>query len=92
MKPTIGRIVHYRLSQADVTEINEKRRSRNLRGNPVTEGKVVPAIVAVVWPDEFGPGVPGVNEQALLDGEDSLWICSRKEGTKPGEWSWPPRE
>jgi len=44
----------------------------------LTEGRIVhyvlnngehrPAIVVRVWPDEFGPGVPGVNLCVFLDG------------------------
>ena len=40
---------------------------------------------------EYGPGVPGVNGQAFLDGNDVLWVTSAREGTEPGQWSWPPR-
>lgn len=60
-------------------------------GNPVSEGEIVPLVVVRVWPNEFGEGVPGVNGQAFLDGNDALWITSAKEGTEPGTWAWPPR-
>lgn len=33
----------------------------------------------------------GVNGQAFLDGNDTLWVCSAPEGDWPGSWSWPPR-
>jgi len=91
MKPTVGRIVHYKLSEADISEINRRRALYEFKGNPVSAGEVVPVIVAIVWPDEFGAGIPGINGQALLDGEDSLWICSRREGPNSGEWMWPER-
>lgn len=61
-------------------------------GNYASEGDVVPLVVVRVWPDEYGPGVPGVNGQAILDGNDQLWVTSAKEGSLPGEWFWPPRE
>jgi hypothetical protein len=48
--------------------------------------------VVVVWPNEHGPDFDGVNGQAFLDGNDVLWITSAKEGTEPGQWSWPIRE
>jgi hypothetical protein len=58
-------------------------------GNPAKEGDVVPLIVVRVWPDEGGPGIPGVNGQAILDGNDTLWVTSAHEGTTPGTWAWP---
>lgn len=60
-------------------------------GNPASAGDVVPLVVVRVWPNEYGEGVPGVNGQAFLDGNDALWITSAREGTEPGTWAWPPR-
>ena len=60
-------------------------------GNTASAGDVVPLVVVKVWPNEYGDGVPGVNGQAFLDGNDALWIASAKEGTEPGTWAWPPR-
>jgi|SRR6185295_17620193 len=60
-------------------------------GNSASAGDVVPLVVVRVWPHEFGEGVPGVNGQALLDGNDTLWITSAKEGSEPGTWAWPAR-
>lgn len=60
-------------------------------GNTASAGDVVPLVVVKVWPNEYGEGVPGVNGQAFLDGNDALWITSAKEGTEPGTWAWPPR-
>jgi len=104
---TIGRIVHYRLSAADAEQVNRRRTAHapsdvygNLPpwpacaqrhvGNAVHEGQTLPCIITQVWPNEYG-NHEGVNGQVLLDGSDSLWVTSRKEGTEPGEWSWPPR-
>lgn len=60
-------------------------------GNSANEGDVLPLVIVRVWPDEYGPGIPGVNGQVLLDGNDQLWVTSIKEGTEPGTWAWPPR-
>lgn len=60
-------------------------------GNSASEGDVVPMVVVRVWPNEFGEGIPGVNGQALLDGNDAYWVTSAKEGTEPGTWAWPAR-
>lgn len=97
MKPSIGRIVHYRLAEHDVACLDEQRKLRIearsfMRGNPVSVGETVPMIIVVVWPDEYGAGIPGVNGQVLLDGNDSLWVTSVREGTEPGTWRWPERE
>ncbi len=97
MIPTIGRIVHYRLAIEDVVALTKGRiHPSRMRGNPMSEGDVVPMIVIRVYPDEFGPGLHGVNGQAFLDGNDSIWITSaREEGEprlqEPGTWSWPER-
>lgn len=61
-------------------------------GNPVAVGDIVPLVVVRVWPDEYGPGVPGINGQALLDGCDVLWVTSVGEGDGDGQWSWPRQE
>lgn len=60
-------------------------------GNSAHAGQVVPLIVVTVWPNEYGPDFHGVNGQAMLDGNDTLWVTSAKEGTEPGAWAWPPR-
>ncbi len=90
MIPTIGRIVHYRLSENDALRINKNWQS-GVGGNASSGGDIVPLIIVRVWPDEFGAGIPGINGQAILDGHDTLWVTSAHEGTEPGQWSWPPR-
>ena len=60
-------------------------------GNNVSEGQEYPLVIVRVWPDEFGAGIPGVNGQALLDGNDALWVTSAREGTENGQWHWPER-
>jgi hypothetical protein len=90
MKPTTGRTVLYSLTESDVTRIDAIRAARS-HMNPHSVGQQVPLTVVVVWPDEYGEGVPGVNGQAILDGEGTLWVTSAKEGPGPGEWRWPER-
>lgn len=60
-------------------------------GNNAAAGDVVPFLAVRIWPNEYGEGIPGVNGQAFLDGNDALWVTSAKEGTEPGTWAWPPR-
>lgn len=101
MNPSIGRIVHYKLTAEDASAISRRRINGAVPdgwpagaqahvGNPVSEGQDVPAIITAVWPNEYGDQ-PGVNAQVFLDGNDSFWITYKKEGTLPGEWAWPPR-
>ena len=60
-------------------------------GNSTHAGQVLPMLIVRVWPDEFGPGVPGVNGQVFLDGQDQHWVCSAAEGEGQGQWHWPTR-
>lgn len=90
MQPTIGRIVHYKLSEGDVVVIDQQQPMYGTDGtraqrNPVSEGHVYPALVVRV----FEPGY--CNLQVFLDGDCSYWATSRVEGTESGQWSWPPR-
>jgi hypothetical protein len=106
MKPSIGRIVHYRLTKEEADKMMQRRTDAKEQsgqmqrarpgfqahvGNPLSEGEAVPMIIVQVWPNEHGPDHDGVNGQALLDGNDSLWVTSAKEGEGPGTWCWPPR-
>lgn len=97
--PTIGRIVHYTLSEGDAEQIN-RRRPDGPRGsdgngaivhvgNHAAEGQVYPAVVVRV----FDPSASYVNLQVLLDGNDTYWATSRTNGEsgEAGRWVWPPR-
>jgi len=103
MTPTIGRIVHYTLSEQDADAINKRRSdaSLNLRsiresaqgyiahfGNSVAAGDVFPLIITRTWGDT---PESHVNGQVMLDGNDTLWACSVKEGEGPRTYAWPAR-
>ena len=81
-----GDIVLYKLSALDVEHIHEQHSKLDFTANGVYEGEVLPLVVVKVWPHEFGPDVPGVNGQVLLDGPDSLWVTSVGPGGSPGKW------
>jgi hypothetical protein len=84
-RPTIGRIVLYRLTDADADLIRQTRLPAGVpMGNPVAAGEQFPAVVVAAYG-------PYVNLQVLLDGVDSYWATSRAEGDGPGTWCWPPR-
>lgn len=99
MQPTIGRILIYKISPEEAEQINRRRTeivdwplgAQAHIGNSAQNGDEYPLVVVRVWPDEFGPGIPGVNGQLLLDGNDTLWLTSVAEGTAPGTWHWPER-
>ena len=99
-QPSIGRIVHYRLTKDQAEAINQRyehaadRRQvmQDLKfgfqahvGNRPLEGDIVAMVVTAVWGPEM------VNGQCLLDGTDSMWVTSAHAGDGPGTWSWPPR-
>ena len=125
-KPSVGRIVHYRLSHQDIDAANRRRdharshlaehreNSNGVQvhvGNHHRPGDIVPLLVVRVWPDEYKtdssfcrdviPGQEyewtfpksayGINGQAFLDGNDTLWITSAPQAEANGCWDWPER-
>lgn len=84
-KPTVGRIVHYTLTETDCQVIGEQ--PSTIR-NGVAAGQVYPAVVTAV----FGNG-EYANLKVFLDGGPGAeyWATSRAEGEEPGRWMWPPR-
>lgn len=96
MIPSLGRIVHYKLTEDDAKEINRRRvpRGENWpdgaqqhRGNNVNTGEVYPATIVRVWNPADGGAV---NLQVHLDGNDVFWATSRTEGSNAGNWFAPP--
>jgi len=100
MKPTIGRIVLYTLTDFDAQAINKRRadfvehRKTDTytdtgyvahHGNAVREGDVYPAVIIRVWPGDL------INAQVLLDGTDTYWVTSHPQGDSAGNWNWPAR-
>lgn len=103
--PSIGRIVHYTLSDQDATEIN--RRRSDYRRAQATESGIAKhgtgEQVHVGNPVEAGQALPaiivqvwdnpyaGVQLQVFLDGNDTFWAKSVTEGDGQRHWQWPPR-
>lgn len=85
--PSIGRIVHYMLTNAQALAINEERKASvgDKRGTLCLAGDVFPMIITRVH--QFMP--QGINGQVFLDGDDSWMITHATEGTGPGQWHWP---
>jgi hypothetical protein len=91
-KPSVGRIVHYRLAQGDVSQIEDQSPSRDQRSgltcrNPVSVGQVYPAQIVAV----FSGGSGSCNLVVQLDGTVQYWATSRAHGNEPGQWAWPER-
>lgn len=80
MKPTIGRIVIYKLTQQDRDALKALGSS-----NPNNGASEAPAIVVRVW------GESCVNLKVMCDGEHTLWKTSSILGELDGNWQWPPR-
>jgi hypothetical protein len=107
MNPTIGRIVHYQLSDHDAADINRRRadaeayRLANPRpdqsGDPGASGHVAHVGNRAAAGDCYPAvvvrtfGGTAANLSVLLDGTDTFWATSRGEGDQPGQWVWPPR-
>lgn len=102
--PTLGRIVHYTLTEYDAARINRRRDDAHQHlsehqlnatgvvvhsGNPVTFGDVFPLVITRVWTP--GSETSAVNGQLLLDGNDTLWVTSTSHGEGQGRFVWPPR-
>lgn len=102
MKASIGRTVHYRLTESQCEQIRKRRRDAARKsagqaesgyivhtGNDSDPGDVVPLVIVRTWggPDDL------VNGQALLDGNDTLWVTSARysDQDEAGTWCWPPR-
>jgi hypothetical protein len=103
--PSVGRIVHYRLTAQDAEQVNRRRADtrRHLEdhralatgvqvhvGNDAREGEVVALVITrAIDPRDQGT----VNGKVLLDGNDDLWVTSRQGGIyedpTPGRW-WSP--
>lgn len=86
MHPTIGRIVHYTLSQHDADAIQLRRTEAGItNANTAAAGQTYPAVVVRTF------GGAAANLQVLLDGPDMYWATSRTEGEGESHWVWPPR-
>lgn len=83
MTPTIGRIVHYHFTEANVRHLMDEHGIKHVAGD------IAPMIVTMV---RLNGGTDiRVNGQVFCDGPEVLWAVSVKRGGEPGQWSWPPK-
>jgi hypothetical protein len=93
-KPSVGRVVHYRLAVRDIMKI----RDLAVAGIPLTaanghsEGQVVPAVIVRVFDENGSVGAGASNLKVMVDGQVAdLWVTSATRGDKNGQWNWPAR-
>ena len=89
--PTIGRIVHYRLTEQDARDASALDASPEMRA-----GDVLPAIIVGVFAAYRSVDAPPVCDlQVFLNGPGQMWrqgiseLPASEDGT--GQWFWPPR-
>ncbi|MEU5259009.1 hypothetical protein [Amycolatopsis sp. NPDC021455] len=102
--PTIGRTVHYTLTQADADAINARRAgATKLNAAGVTlASQNLGALIHTGNRAEEGDVYPmvivrvwgdrpesAVNGQVHLDGNDLHWVTSVQCGSGPRYWTWP---
>lgn len=92
MPLTLGRIVHYHLTDADAKSILRRRGGANTdRGTPVQAGDTYPAMVV----GGIDPVTNSASLKVYLDGTDELWAPERPQShedeQEQGTWSWPVR-
>ena len=94
---TIGRVVHYCMSEGDCADVKHQRllngqtTNGGMVGNEPHPGSVYPAIAVAWW------SASGANLQVFLDGPDTYWATSRLidesvgDEPSPSSWRWPTR-
>lgn len=78
MIPTLGCIVHYRLSEFDLQALD------HLTTNSYKVGDIIPMLVTRIW--DKGESASGTG---FYDGETTLWLTSRMQGDNVGQWHKP---
>jgi hypothetical protein len=102
---SIGRIVHYTVSEQEAVQINRRRndfrkflKDHIAAGTYPMDGYVAHVGNDVQAGDQFPAMIVRVfeaahscNLQVFLDGTDTFWACSVSEGDGGRHWYWPPR-
>ena len=90
MIPSVGRIVHLKLSDGCAANINKRRLmgGGDFIGNTVIGGDVFPMIITKLFTNEPTEKT-AVNGQVFLDGNDLYWATSVLQGTEKGQWHSP---
>jgi hypothetical protein len=104
MTPTLGRVVHYKLTEQDAVMINRRRddfdafrlgdgRGKRGTGHVAHVGNTARGgdVYPAIVVRTFDPTISTCNLQVFLDGNDAYWATSRVEGDEAGQWTWPSR-
>ncbi len=88
MIPTIGKIVHYRMSGKDCDSYRSRPNHRTF--NEPWPGDLVAMQITDVDPAD---PVKWVNGVLTFNNGDTMWCGSvaQSEGGRRGTWFWPPR-
>ena len=91
MVPTIGRIVHYKVSENDVQHYTFRPMDHPSFNLPYP-GDVFPMVITNVNPDSDGV-VRTLSGNVIVNNGTMFWTGSVTEGLGdvPGQWFWPPR-
>jgi hypothetical protein len=103
MIPSVGRIVHYKLTALNAEHINRRREdAKETRvssnksgvqvhvGNTARAGDICAMLIVGLWTDNPDHQSP-VQGQVFLDGNDNLWVSSVIQGDAEGQFSQPVR-
>ncbi len=88
MIPTIGRIVHYTLSEQDAVRVNLLRADSPGAANFASPGDVYPMMIVRTW---GSTPESAVNGQVFIDGDFTLWVTSVAVGEGPRTYAWPTK-
>lgn len=101
--PSIGRIVHYRLSEKDTVQITRRRTSTEAIRERMHAGTWPEGVQAHIGNDvQAGEVFPllivkvwagnadAISGRVFLDGSDELAVAGVSPGDEPGTWFWPP--
>lgn len=99
--PSIGRIVHYKLTWTDMNTINDAVNggAGKLAANVPRVGDVYPAMIVRTW---GGTAASSVQLQVFIDGNFTIWatsVCAAEHSPDHGpdnphperSYIWPPR-
>jgi hypothetical protein len=88
MKPDIGQVVLYSLTEEQAEQISRRRQQGGPPGLApgVLPGDAVPMLVAAIA-SGYDDGLCAIAGRLLLDDEDeNWWVTSVTEGVAPGAW------
>jgi hypothetical protein len=89
MKPDIGQVVLYSLTEQQAEQISRRRQETASQGFApgVLPGDAVPMLVAAIA-SGYADGLCAVAGRLLLDDDDeeNWWVTSVTEGVAPGAW------